>query len=226
MLSNNVIPFLSDLAHNNHKNWFDANKERYQLALADFTDFIGQLIAHTAQTNPQLNGLQAKDCVFRIYRDVRFSKDKTPYKNHFGAYIAPNGRKNKLSGFYIHIEPTGQSFTGGGIFMPEPPVLKALRKEFYQVPEELLELLNTSDFKKYFIGLWDQDKLKTAPKGFPKDFEHIELLKHKSYVAMSSLSLSQLSDQTLTEHLSKVYKANYPLIRLIDTIIEDAGLSQ
>ncbi|PKP10734.1 MAG: hypothetical protein CVU09_05855 [Bacteroidetes bacterium HGW-Bacteroidetes-4] len=226
MLTKNVIPFLSDLAHNNHKNWFDANKERYQLALADFTDFVGQLIAHFAQTNPQLNGLLAKDCVFRIYRDVRFSKDKTPYKNHFGAYIAPNGRKNKLSGFYVHIEPTGKSFTGGGIFMPEAPVLKALRKEFYQVPEELLELLEAPNFKKYFSGLWDQDKLKTAPKGFPKDFEHIELLKYKSYVATSSLTLSQLSTNNIIEYLSAVYKANYPLIRLVDTIIEDAGLSQ
>ncbi len=222
MLTKNVIPFLTDLSKNNNKEWFDANKVRYKAALADFTGFVDQLILKLTSFNPKLSGLMAKDCVFRIYRDVRFSNDKTPYKNHFGAYIAPNGRKNKLSGFYIHIEPTGNSFTGGGIFMPEAPVLKALRNEFYQVPEELLELINAPDFKKYFTHLWDEDKLKTAPKGFPKDFEHIELLKHKSYVAISSLSLADISDDAVLLHLAEIYRVNYPIIRLLETIIEDS----
>jgi uncharacterized protein (TIGR02453 family) len=224
MLTKNVIPFLTELSKNNNKNWFTKNKDWYQTALNDFKNFIDKLIPQLALIDPTLSGLTAKDCVYRIYRDVRFSKDKTPYKNHFGANIGAGGRKNKKAGFYVHIEPTGTSITGGGIFMPKTPVLKALRNEFYQVPEELIEIIEASDYKKYFAGLWDDDKLKTAPKGFPKDFEHIELLKYKSYIAVGKLTLTDISQPNLISHLIDIYQAMYPLNRLINTIIEDAEL--
>ena len=112
----------------------------------------------------------------RSYYDVRFSKDKTPYKTHFGANIAVGGRKSKLAGFYIHIEPSGVSMAGGGVYMPEADILKALRTEFYNVPEELLEIIDSNDFKNKCGKLYEEGKLKTAPKGFPKDFEHIDLV--------------------------------------------------
>lgn len=225
MLTKNVIPFLTELSKNNNKEWFTKNKVWYQTALSDFITFIDELIPQLAAIDPQLVGLNAKDCVYRIYRDVRFSKDKTPYKNHFGANIGAGGRKSKMAGFYVHIEPTGTSITGGGIYMPEAPVLKALRNEFYQVPEELLEIIEAPAFKTYFPGLWDEDKLKTAPKGFPKDFKHMDLLKYKSYIAMGSMTLSDISKPDFMVHLIQIYKAMYPLNRLINTIIEDAGLA-
>jgi len=224
MLNDNVIPFLTDLQKNNNKEWFAANKLRYEKASADFKKFVDDLIPYLAQTDPLLNGLLAKDCVYRIYRDVRFSHDKTPYKTHFGANIAPGGRKSKKAGFYLHIEPGGNSITGGGIYLPEPNVLKALRSEFHQVPEELLEILESSTIKKYFKGLWDEGKLKTAPKGFPKDFEHIELLKYKSYIVIGDLSITEITSANFMQKLVEIHKAMYPLNKLINTIIEDANL--
>ncbi|MBI9067169.1 MAG: DUF2461 domain-containing protein [Salinivirgaceae bacterium] len=224
MLHKNVIPFLTDLSNNNNKDWFTANKSRYQEAHKDFTDFIDQLIAKIAETDPLLQGTTAKDCVFRIYRDVRFSKDKTPYKTHFGAHIAVGGRKSKRAGFYLHIDPSGNSFTGGGIHMPEAPILKAIRNEFFQVPEELIEILNNQEYKKYHNGLWEENKLKTAPKGFPKDFEHIDLLRYKSYIAIHNLKINDISAADFISKLIHIHKAMYPLNRLLNTIIEDAGL--
>ncbi|MCP4355861.1 MAG: DUF2461 domain-containing protein [Proteobacteria bacterium] len=223
MLQKNVIPFLTDLTKNNNKDWFEKNKERYKQAHNDFKEFVDQLIPLLAQTDPLINGLSSKESVYRIYRDVRFSKDKTPYKTHFGANLAPGGRKSKLAGFYLHIEPMGTSITGGGIFMPEAPALKALRNEFYQVPEEMLEIINNPDFKKYFSGLWG-DKLKLAPKGFPKDFEHIDLLKYKSYVVIHDIDNTILKADNIQEHLANAHRALYPMNRLINTILEDAGL--
>ena len=224
MLNSNVIPFLTELNINNNREWFTDNKKWYQQSIDEFKTFIDDLIPHIAQTDSSLIGLSAKECVFRIYRDVRFSKDKTPYKIHFGAHIAVGGRKSKGAGFYLHIEPAGTSFVGGGIFMPEPPILKALRNEFYKVPEELIEIIEDADFKKNFKnGLWDKDKLKLAPKGFPKDFEHIDLLKNKSFVAINELSVKEISNNNLILELVKMHKVVYPLNRLINTIIDDAN---
>ncbi len=224
MLNENVIPFLTQLYNNNNRDWFTRNKMQYQAAFNDFNKFVDDLIPYLAQTDPLLTGIRAKDCVYRIYRDTRFSKDKTPYKNHLGANISPGGRKSRLAGFYLHIEPMGTSITGGGIYMPDPEILKALRNEFYQVPEELLEIINDKEFSKYFKGLSNQDKLKTAPKGFPKDFEHIDLIKYKSYVAIGELSRKDIESDHLMEKLVQIHKAMYPLNRLINTIIEDANL--
>lgn len=224
MLEKNVIPFLIALAKNNNKAWFDEHKEAYKAALDDFKLFVDELISQLAITDPLLVGVQAKDCIFRIYRDVRFSNDKTPYKAHFGANIAPGGRKSCHAGFYLHIEPMNISFTGGGIYQPEPNFLKALRNEFYSVPEELLALLNDATFKKYYNGLWQGDKLKTAPKGFPKDFENIDLLKYRSYLVSHDMPLSIISKPDLMWHLVELHKAMYPINRLINTILEDAEL--
>lgn len=225
MLQKNVIPFLTDLTENNNKAWFDKNKPWFKEAMNDFHDFVDQLLVRLTESDKSLLGVSAKECVFRIYRDVRFSKDKTPYKTHFGAHMAVGGRKSKKAGFYLHLEPTGNSFTGGGVHMPEAPILKALRNEFYQVPEELLEILENPNYKKYFNGLWDEDKLKMAPKGFPKDFKHIDLLKYKSYVAIHTLDSTLIHGDDFMDHLAAIHKAMYPLNRLLNTIIEDAGLA-
>ncbi len=224
MFQKNIIPFLTELHNNNNREWFTQNKPWYQQAHSDFKLFIDDLIPHMAQTEPMLSGLMAKDCVYRIYRDVRFSKDKTPYKTHFGANIVVGGRKSNKAGFYVHIEPTGTSIAGGGIYMPQPAVLKALRTEFYHVPEELIEILEAPEFKKYFKSLWADNMLKLAPKGFPKDFEHIGLLKYKSYVAVGELSKNDLTHNNLLVKIIEMHKALYPLNRLINTIIDDANL--
>jgi len=138
--------------------------------------------------------------------------------------MAVGGRKSKGAGFYLHIDPSGESFTGGGIHMPEAPILKAIRNEFFQVPEELIDILENPEYKKYFKGLWEGNKLKTAPKGFPKDFEHIDLLRYKSYVATNNLNVNDISSPNFIDKLVDIHKAMYPLNRLLNTIVDDAGL--
>ena len=224
MLKTNVIPFLTELNKNNNREWFAENKKWYQQSMDDFKLFIDELIQHLAQVDGSLLGLSAKDCVYRIYRDVRFSKNKAPYKINFGASISPGGRKSNYAGFYIHVEPTGTSITGGGIYQPQPTVLKALRTEFYKVPDELIDIINDNEYKKYFKqGLWAKEKLKIAPKGFPKDFEHIDLLRYKHYIAMYELSKAEILSSNLIVKLTDIFGAMYPLNRLMNSIIDDMG---
>jgi uncharacterized protein (TIGR02453 family) len=176
-----IVQFLIDLKSHNEREWFEANKPRYQKSKQLFDDFVEQIILNLQKDVAEIKGLEAKDCVYRIYRDVRFSTDKSPYKTHFGAYIVGGGRKSGRSGFYIHIDPDG-SFLGGGVYQPENNKLKMIRQEIYNFPEEFLSVINTPDFKNSF-ELYDKDKLKRPPKGFDDSFEHIDLLKYKHYIA-------------------------------------------
>lgn len=219
MLKANILPFLSALEENNNREWFNANKAWYQKANKDFHAFVNKLIAAMEVFDSSLAGLDAKDCVFRIYRDVRFSNDKRPFKTHFGAYIGPGGRKSEKPGYYVHVELHNQSIAGGGLYMPSPEILKQVRNELLVTPEDMIDILEEPGFKKYFDGLWGE-KLKTAPKGFPKDFEHIDLLKYKGYVVISNISDKQLNDDNIAELYFDITKTMYPFKRLLDSILE------
>jgi|AntAceMinimDraft_2_1070361.scaffolds.fasta_scaffold00972_4 uncharacterized protein (TIGR02453 family) len=174
-----VLKFLVDLKENNDRDWFKANKQYYEEARNEFKEMVENLIPELALTNPLLANLEAKDTIFRIYRDVRFSKDKSPYKVAMGANMAPGGRKSVLAGHYFHIEP-GNSFLAGGSYCPPSEQLKNIRSEIYYNSQEFKEIINYGDFKNLF-GEITGDKLKRSPLGFPKDFEDVELLKFKDY---------------------------------------------
>ena len=147
------------------------------------------LIAELKQMDKTISHLEVKDCTFRIFRDVRFTTDKTPYKINFGAFMARGGgRKSEFGGYYFHLEP-GSCMAGGGVWMPQPDILKAMRQEIYMNPEEFLEIIQSPDFNKQFDGLFQEYKLKTAPKDFPKDWPHIEWLKYKSYATGKPISV-------------------------------------
>ncbi len=174
-----VLNFLTELKENNNKEWFNKNRKRYEESrdkMLFMTELLNNEISKFDQVIPVMN---PKDCLFRIFRDVRFSKDKKPYKTNMGSYIAKGGRKSMYAGYYFHIEP-GMCFVGGGIYMPQPEPLKAIRTAIYQTPEEFIQIVNNKTFKKYYSEIYGE-KLKTAPKNFPKDFEHIDLLRNKSY---------------------------------------------
>ncbi|HKJ43447.1 MAG TPA: DUF2461 domain-containing protein, partial [Sunxiuqinia sp.] len=174
-----LIDFLKDLRKNNHKEWFDNNRDHYEESRQQMLFFTELMIQEIAKFDPDIPMLNPKECLFRIYRDVRFSKDKTPYKTHMGAFVARNGRKSDRAGYYIHIEP-GNSFLGGGVWGPAADHLKAIRSEIFDNAEGFREIINDEDFQKYYSHIHG-DKLKTAPKGFPKDFEDVDLLRYKSY---------------------------------------------
>lgn len=158
--------------------------------------------------------MKAKDCVFRIYKDVRFSKDKTPYKTNMGASINPDGRKSLIAGYYLHIEP-GASFLAGGIYMPEPNILNAVRQEIDYNPKPLLKIFSAASFKKYFNGLDEIDKLKTVPKGFDKNHPQIELLKHKHFIVTRNLSDKDILSKDFDKAVLAGYKAMQPFIEYL-----------
>lgn len=199
-----TINFLSELSQNNNKDWFDDNRKTYESCRKDFISLVNSIIEELAKFDPDLTAVDAKKCVFRINRDIRFSKDKTPYKTNFGALMGANGKKTEGTGFYIHISP-GQNFAGGGIYMPPSETLAAIRQEIDYNPESLKNLLDTKDFQDTF-GEIQGDKLKTAPKGYPIDHPHIDLLRLKSFYVVKEFSDNELSSEGFFEELVRTYK--------------------
>jgi uncharacterized protein (TIGR02453 family) len=189
-----ILKFLKDITKNNNREWFEKNKPRYLEAKLSFEDFLEGLHKEFLKFDESLVGLNPRKLGFRIYRDVRFSKDKRPYKTNMGAGFSPGGKMMQEPGYYIHIEP-GKSFVAGGMYMPTPENLAKIRQEIDYNSKAFLKILNDKTFKKFFEGLDDFDKLKTMPKGYPKDHPQIELLKHKSFIVSHSFSDKEVSDK-------------------------------
>jgi len=188
-----ILEFLEELNMHNNREWFQANRERYESAKEKMLFMTGLLNQEIRKFDPELPVLDPKTCLFRIYRDVRFSPDKRPYKTHFGSYLSKGGFKSNRAGYYFHIQPD-ENYIGGGIWMPPADVLKALRTAIYDQPDAFLAILNDPGFKSYFPEI-EGEKLKTAPKGFPPDFEQIDLLKPKSYAFGINLTDAEVLDE-------------------------------
>lgn len=209
-----VMQFLTELKGNNNKEWFDLNRKRYEESkkkVLFLTEFINHEIV---KFDSELGMLNPKDCLFRIFRDVRFSNDKTPYKTNMGSFIAPNGRKSISAGYYIHLEP-GASFLGGGSYCPQPDVLKALRTEIYDNADEFKSIIYKESFVSCFPEMYD-DKLKTAPKGFPKDFQDIDLLKYKSYAFTGKISDEQVLSDNFMRIVINCFKELQPVNQFLN----------
>lgn len=211
-ISIELLAFLKDLKVNNNKEWFTANKDRYESAKAEFESFITELFAQISIFDPSIGHLKAKECIFRIYRDVRFSKDKSPYKSHFGAHISIAPKKSEIhtrSGYYIHIEP-GDSMLAGGAYLPQGDWLKSIRQEIDYNGADLVKILENPEFKNTF-GQIEGDKLARMPKGYPEEHQFIELLKMKSFLATHKVSDTELSKPNFVQTATKVFKTLKPL---------------
>ena len=219
MLQRSTIEFLKKLKKNNNRDWFNQNKDLYNKAKEDFISFVQTLIDQIAAFDKSLKGVEAKNCIFRIYRDVRFSKDKTPYKPNFGASMAQGGRKSMNSGYYIHLEPVS-SFLAGGVYMPPTPQLNAIRQEIDYNIDEFKTIINNKKFKKYFEELSDMHKLKMAPKGYPKDHPEIELLKFKSYIVAHNLEEKEMISEHFLKYCSTVFNTMTPLNKFLDRCLD------
>ena len=217
------IAFLRELIANNHKEWFDAHRNDYLKAKAEFEDFVDRLIAEVRLFDPGIGSITAKDCVYRIYRDVRFSKDKTPYKNHFGAYIAQGGRKSELCGYYFHVEPSqagylNQSMWAGGIYCPDAATLRGIRTDIYECIDEYKAIVEASEFTSTF-GWFDGEMLRAAPKGFPKDFADIDLIRRKDYTFYKPIDEEMLRSDSLLEESVQVFKQMLPFNNFMNRAI-------
>ncbi|HET6228407.1 MAG TPA: DUF2461 domain-containing protein [Bacteroidia bacterium] len=210
MIQASTLTFLKNLNKHNNKDWFDANRDAYEEAKTNFIEFVEELILGLAKFDPSVKHQEAKKCVFRINRDVRFSKDKSPYKNNFGASISPGGKKAATPGYYFHLQP-GASFLAGGMWQPEPPHLNAIRQEIDYNADEFKKIISSKPFKTYFGGLSEEDKLKTVPKGYDKAHPQIELLKHKSFIVVHDLADKIVLGKDFQKHCLAVCKAIHPM---------------
>lgn len=221
-ITQNTFKFLKDLKQNNDRDWFLANKPRFEEAKKEFEDFIDQLIGAITKFDNSIAHHSAKDCIFRIYRDVRFSKDKSPYKTHFGAHISSAAKKSEIhsrAGYYVHIEPGGSSMLAGGAYLPQGPWIKAIRQEISYNANDLKKIINGSAFMEYF-GEMEGEKLKRAPKGYEPDHPEIELLKYKSFLAVNKCTDQQTTSKNFLAHCAHTFKVLYPFDQFLNRAID------
>lgn len=215
MITKDILMFLGDLKQNNNREWFAENKKHYENANKSLLKLVDQVIPIVQHIDSTVGDLVAKDCIFRIYRDTRFSPDKTPYKTNMGAYFARGGRKSVYAGYYMHLEPGG-SMLAGGIWMPEPEVLKRIRQEIYYNSIEFKTLLSAKAFKDYFGVLSEDGKLKNPPRDFPADFHDIELLKHKNFTMFHLIDDATVCSDEFPMLVNKVFEAMKPVNKFLN----------
>ena len=216
-----TLDFLKKLKTNNNRDWFEKNKTAYLAAKESFETLVESMVPAIHKFDKQISkDLKAKDCTFRIYKDVRFSKDKSPYKTNMGAVFNPGGKKSAVAGYYLHIEP-GNSFFGGGVYMPEADKLNAIRQEIDYHQKEFLKLMQAADFKKFYKGLSDEDKLKNPPKGYDKEHPLLDILKNKHFIVSHAISDKQLLDKNNTALIAEGFKAMHPLMRFLRRATEE-----
>lgn len=215
-----ILDFLKQLSANNNREWFQANKKTYDAAKAEMEAFVDKLIPRIALFDPSVKYVHAKDCMFRIFRDVRFSRDKSPYKTNMGAWITKAGRKSPGPGYYLHIQP-GESMLAGGVYMPDPVWLKKIRSEIYYNAAEFKAILKDKQASKYFNGLSDWDKQKLPPRDFPKDFPDVDLLKYKHYTFSHMLADKEVNSDDFDKKVLKVFALMKPLNGFLERALND-----
>lgn len=218
-----ILDFLSRLSMHNDREWFHAHKAEYQVAHERFVEFADALIARLAEQDDTLLGLTAKDCIWRIYRDTRFSNNKLPYKDWFGVFVAPKGgRKSLRGGYYVHLQPGHCQFSAG-IWAPSPELLKALRKEIEANYDEVETLFADAHFQQYFTDFDAEDMLKRVPVGFDPDFVHADWLKRKSFIVTTPLSDDEVCAPDFLARAVDIAIAAKPLNDFLNYTFEEYG---
>ena len=212
------LNFLAELSQNNNREWFAAHKEQYKACDRKLKEFAAKLINSIAAFDPSVAGLTVADCTYRIYRDVRFSLDKSPYKTWTGVYVAPHGKKAGYAGYYVHFEPSG-CFLHAGSHCPEPVVLKSIREEILDNGDNMLAAIEASNG----FRLYRENCLKRTPKDFPTGHKHDELLRLKDFGIEKPLDPALLADDNaLLESVLCDLKSTYPLVEILNRAINYA----
>ncbi len=214
MVTKETLDFLKKLDKNNNRDWFQANKKAFDAAQDNLTAFTDYLIGEVGKFDDAVATLDPKSCVFRIYRDVRFSKDKSPYKTNLGAYISPGGRKSMQPGYYFHVQP-GQSFVAGGKHVPDGPETLKIRNAIANNTDEFLKIVEKKSFRDAF-GEMRGDRLKSAPKGFDPEHKVVEYLKLKEFMGFKELNDDKiLTSAEFPKMLAKIMKEMFPLVAFL-----------
>ncbi len=222
MLQSSTIKFLKDLKKNNTKEWFDKNRKIYEAAKQDFLDLTTEVLKGIASKDNTVAHLEPKKCLFRINRDVRFSKDKSPYKTNMGMSIAKGGKVGISAGYYFHLEP-GACFIGGGIYMPMPDEVKKIRQEIDYNFKDFKTIISS---KKFIAAFGDITKsaefsLTRPPKGYDENNPAIEYIKLKSWTASCTLNDTELTDKNLVKTIVSTFEALKPLLDFLNRAIEE-----
>jgi len=204
-----LISFLEQLSLNNNKDWFDQNRSTYSDLRADWIQFVQELINSIQAIDPSIDSIDAKNCIFRINKDVRFSKDKSPYKTNFGAMINKGGKKEMTSGYYIHIDPK-EIFLAGGSYQPSPELLASVRQEIDYNYDEFKGIVEHKNVVKLF-GALGGDKLSRPPKGYTDDNPAISYLKHKSFILVKNMNTKELFAKGFEKEAIRVFAEMRPL---------------
>jgi len=222
MFQPSSLQFLTKLKKNNNKPWFDSHRTDYLATRSDFENFIGQVLAGLGRFDPDIKELKPGDCIFRINRDIRFSKDKSPYKPNMGASMNRGGKKSVFAGYYFHFEPGGKSFAGGGLWMPQPADLKKVRQEIDYCFGEFRKIVNSASFRKQYPGLdrSESNMLVNVPKGYDRDNRAAEFLRLKSFVALKPVSDRTLTSPSLLKETLQAFQALMPLIKFVNRSLE------
>ncbi len=219
MINPSTIQFLQRLKKNNSKEWFDQNRKQYADAKDNYLGFVVEVLGKMKKIDTSLTDLEPKQCVFRINRDVRFSKNKDPYKTNMGASFSKGGKKVQCAGYYFHLEP-GASIIGGGFWMPMAPELNKIRQEIDYNVEEFNKIINKKKFKHCFGSLNESEKLTRPPKGYEGDNPAIEILKLKSFVVMTAVDDAELTGTALVNKVVDHFETMMPLVDFLNKAID------
>lgn len=219
-ISKNVLSFLSELKINNNRDWFLENKKRFNEIQSELIILTGYFLSEIEKFDKTVKGVDPKSCIFRIYKDVRFSKDKSPYKTHFGIFIRGGGKKIDGTGYYLHLEPDG-SLVGGGCYQPDPKSLFKIRERIISDMNVFRKIINDRKFVQDFGTEFYAEKLKTAPKGFAKDNPMIELLKYKGFAVAKKIKNTELTSNDFVSETLKSFRNLYPLNQFLEEAMMD-----
>ncbi len=210
-----TFDFLKKLSRNNNRDWFEKNKPMYLEIKSEFEAFVADLLSEMIPVDESLAGQDPKKLTFRIYRDIRFSKDKTPYKTFLSAGLSSAGKGTGRPGYYFQIEPGNKSMVASGLYLPSSEDLAKIRQEIDYNGDRLEEIVSDKKFKKIFGKLWDEDKLKTMPKGYSVDHPHIEFLKLKSFLVIHYFTDAEVLDKKFLKRLVDSKRVAKPLNDLL-----------
>jgi uncharacterized protein (TIGR02453 family) len=223
MLHPKTLQFLTKLKKNNSREWFNDHRNEYDAAKENFIELVNQILSQAGKFDQDIAVLTYKDCIFRINRDVRFSKNKDPYKNNMAAYFVKGGKKSWLAGYYFHCEPGGKSFIGGGLYGGEPDQIKKVRQEIDYNWEAFKGILNNKIFKKTFGDLSREEgmSLIREPKGYEKDNPAIDYIKLKNFIVSVPVTDEELTDQKLVKKIITCFATMQPLLHFLNRAMED-----
>ncbi|TDB67031.1 DUF2461 domain-containing protein [Arundinibacter roseus] len=219
MLSSTTFHFLQELAENNSRDWFQENRRRYEVAKSDFENLVEKLIQEV-QTFQDLGATKPKDCIFRINRDVRFSKDKSPYKKWFAAGIGPGGRHSGRVDYYLHVQPGNQTFLGAGMWSPTPEHLAKFRQEIDYNPQDLKKIIENPVFREFFPEIHGET-MKTSPKGYDRSHPEIELLRRKQLFFSHTFTDKEVLSPQFVTAVSKGIQLLKPYTDFLNYIFHD-----